>query len=173
MSIQDRDWYREEIANRTRQSNPSPNHPPLRPRPKTVLRPRLVASIAASIVASIAVSLVALCGTCAFLTRLHQGDTRTHSFQAPPPPTAARPSAIAIAPPLRASEDAARAVATRRPTEQTTAPSRLCSSQAKAAMDSGAPPETLRGDWLQRCRLYVADLPPDVRLWTLRDPADF
>jgi hypothetical protein len=40
-------------------------------------------------------------------------------------------------------------------------------------MDSGASPETLRGDWLQRCRLYIADLPADVRLWTLRDPADF
>jgi len=165
MSIQDRDWYREEIANRMRQSNPSSNRPPLRPRAKTVLRPRIVATVVASI--------VTLSGSYAFTMRLRHSDIEPHPPQALHLATAPAPHVVAIAPPLHVSKGTPSAVATRRPTEPTTDLSRLCSSQAQAAMDSGASPETLRGDWLQRCRLYIADLPADVRLWTLRDPADF
>lgn len=162
MSIQDRDWYRKEMADRMRQSNPTIRPSSYTPASRRVSKTRNVAAVL--------VPVIAICALYPFAARL----LRNRETPTIVSPTIAKPDLMSA---TRAAPTADNPATT--PPELTTAPatatdqSSHCIEQAQAVMQSGAPPEALGRDWLNRCKTYIGDLPSTVRLWTLRDPADF
>ena len=163
MSIQDRDWYRKEMADRMRQSNPRIDPTSFTRASRPAIKRRNIAAVIIPVVA-----IFALYPFAARLLR-YSASHRIPATQIP------NPAFVPTAPPTPPAVMQTMPGTAATPITTPTSPeqSAHCIQQAEDVMRSGAPPQALGQDWLRQCKTYVADLPPDVRLWTLRDPADF